>query len=1262
LKKISIRIVLALLMCGLLLLPAGVAFAAGPSIENADFETIRGDEPVAWQPDAWLMDDATDFRIEDGGYNGGKCAAIDSFFENDARFIQTVNVEQNSNYRISCMVKTEGVGENNTGANISAIGTNAMSEPVVGDNDWQEIYFYGSTLSGQTEITIALRLGGYGRLNYGLARFDDVKIQKVSAVPNSESVQSLEEAKGSTQSGRADGGSVIFLTTAIFLCLAFMMLRKLSRRDALAPEQYDAGYAAVGIGIIAFAIRLLMAVSIDGFPNDMACWKSWVAGMAEFGPGGFYTSTTFCDYPPGYMYVLWGVGGMQNLFALTHDSIFMELLVKLPGIIADMVTAYMVFRLAKKNMPNYFALALMALVALNPAYFFLSAGWGQIDSILAMLILACFWLYKEKKRLLSFLVYALALLVKTQALMFGPVLLIAVIRDIYLSENKKPVIKEMLLGIVAAVALFIALELPFMGDQGFLWILDKYFGTMGSYPYASVNAFNLFSMLGQNWVDQSSRVLGLPFNVYGMAFIVAVIAFVALIYFKDGRQKDGQKVGQKSIFLCAAVLIFGIYMLAHTMHERYCFPAILLLIAAYIELKDKRLLYMAICLSATFFAGTAILLERQYLMGFDPWLIVLSAANMGILVWMSVTAYDIMVKGNICLIDEPEEGEKEREFHSDGLRESIIGRYAPDEGARLTRKDYIILAIITVIYAAAAFINLGTTKTPQTLYESFEQGDVAIIDLGESREIGSILFYPGITDKSFSAYISQDGEQWSDYAEYKIEYTDMYRWKETGLPSEARYVKISMDEEGVRLNEIVLADADRREIGIPEGGIILLDETAASLFDERGILPETPSYYNGMYFDELYHARTAFEHINGLKPYENTHPPLGKVFIAGGVLLFGMNPLGWRIVGALFGVLMVPAMYWLGRRLFKSTFAASAVCLIFTFDLMHFAQTRIATIDSYPVFFIMLMYYFMYKYTRMSFYRQPLKQTLRPLAMSGIMFGIGCATKWIAVYSGIGLAVLFFHSLYRRYVEHKYAVANLSPDDGDGAAAAINDFRKNTIKTVLWCGLFFVVIPVLIYIGSYFPYYLCAEKPYDFNGMLKLQEYMYNYHSALDATHPYQSAWYEWPLMIRPMYWFSGRYVPEGMISGITTMGNPIVWWTGCAAIIAMLVVMAKGRGKRDYNAFFITVGFLSQFVPWILVSRCVFIYHYFASVPFIVLATVYFMDRLIKSKPERKKYAIAFIILVIAAFIFFFPAVSGITISRSYSSLMGWLPSWVMF
>ena len=109
------------------------------------------------------------------------------------------------------------------------------------------------------------------------------------------------------------------------------------------------------------------------------------------------------------------------------------------------------------------------------------------------------------------------------------------------------------------------------------------------------------------------------------------------------------------------------------------------------------------------------------------------------------------------------------------------------------------------------------------------------------------------------------------------------------------------------------------------------------LFDEQDTVPISRTYMNGTYFDEVYFPRTAYEHIHGLKIYETTHPPMGKNFIALGIKIFGMNPFGWRFMGTLAGVLLVPIMYLFALKLFKKRFYAFIAAFLIMFDFMRLA-------------------------------------------------------------------------------------------------------------------------------------------------------------------------------------------------------------------------------------------------------------------------------------------------------------------------------------
>ena len=456
-----------------------------------------------------------------------------------------------------------------------------------------------------------------------------------------------------------------------------------------------------------------------------------------------------------------------------------------------------------------------------------------------------------------------------------------------------------------------------------------------------------------------------------------------------------------------------------------------------------------------------------------------------------------------------------------------------------------------------------------------------------------------------------------------------------------------------------------------------------TLFDESDLYPERYSFRNSMYFDEIYHARTAYEFLHGLPTYENTHPPLGKIFIALGVAIFGMNPFGWRIMGTLFGIAMLPFIYLLGKKMTRNTPAAALACFLFAFDFMHFTQTRIATIDVYITFFVIAMYYFMYYYCSMSFYDTPLYKTFVPLGLCGICMGLGIASKWTGIYAGCGLALLFFAHLLRRYREYLYAKAHPGKStNGMEHQQIVKKFPDYTVKTIDFCLTFFVLVPAVIYLLSYLPF-VDNSHPGLFDRMLTNQTSMFNYHSGLEATHPYSSSWYQWPTMVRPIWYYSG-YVTDAVKEGISAFGNPLVWWVGIPAFLYVLYLLVAhssflraltGKAdassattplsRREYHAAaFLVVGYLAQYLPWFFVTRITFIYHYFPSTPFVVLMIVYSLMQL-KKRVSNRTFAViccAYAVLAFGLFLLFYPVLSGQPVDVDFVvKYLRWRDTWVL-
>lgn len=554
-------------------------------------------------------------------------------------------------------------------------------------------------------------------------------------------------------------------------------------------------------------------------------------------------------------------------------------------------------------------------------------------------------------------------------------------------------------------------------------------------------------------------------------------------------------------------------------------------------------------------------------------------------------------------------------------RTELIAKSGFEYGLR----DFFALGIIVILYSFFAFYNLGDTEAPQS-FRRFSDGESVTVTLSGAESVSSVMYYTGIGTGSYTLQYSDDGETFYDAAQLDQNYAALLKWKTAelypGIGASPVCIRI-VAHGSPQLGELALRTSDGRLVSVIGG---------AELFDEQELVPEYSSYLNSSYFDEIYHARTAFENIEGIYPYEVSHPPLGKLFIAGGIELFGMTPFGWRFSGTLIGVLMLPLLYVLVKRMFGGVAVPACGTAIFAFDFMHFTQTRIATIDSYAVFFILLMYLFMYLYISGG--------RLRYLALCGISFGFGIACKWTCFYAGAGLALIWL--IYR-----------------------IRNFElKAFLKNCLFCLVFFVLIPALIYYLSYYPYGkalgldgvgMFFSREY-FDTVIGNQDFMFSYHSGVSSEHPYSSRWYQWLIDERPILYYL-QYYSDGSRSSFGAFVNPLLCWGGLAAMAVMLWLAIF---RRDRKAEFILIGYLAQLVPWVFISRITFEYHYFPSVLFLTLALCRIFSLMQTDTKHWRIKIYGFTGLCMVMFIMFYPVLSGRLVNaESATRLLKWLPSW---
>lgn len=391
------------------------------------------------------------------------------------------------------------------------------------------------------------------------------------------------------------------------------------------------------------------------------------------------------------------------------------------------------------------------------------------------------------------------------------------------------------------------------------------------------------------------------------------------------------------------------------------------------------------------------------------------------------------------------------------------------------------------------------------------------------------------------------------------------------------------------------------------------------------------SYPSRFYFDEVYHAFTATEMAKGNvkawewwnQPpegvaYEWTHPPLAKLFMTTGILIFGESAFAWRFFGALFGVGCVFLVYLLGKKLFNQR-AALFASFIFAFDGLPLVMSRIGMNDIYFLFFTLLTLFLFLG---------------EEYLFAGFAFGLSLASKWTTVYllPVLGLWLLFKFLKEKKKERFKWL--------------------RHHLLFFIFC---FLLLPLVIYFFFYLPFFLTNHS---LNQWWELQHQMWWYHTRLSATHTYQSSALSWSLLIRPV-WFFVDYpstpLKTNLIANIYAMGNPFIWWGG---LISLPFVIWQALKKRHWQLGLVIFAYFAFFLPWVFSPRIMFVYHYLPSIPFLCL----FLGWVSWEFWKRRRFKLlitSYLLLIAITFFFFYPHWIGLHVPKWLDNLYYWFPSW---
>lgn len=383
--------------------------------------------------------------------------------------------------------------------------------------------------------------------------------------------------------------------------------------------------------IVGFLLRIAAGTLMDGH-NDINLFRNW-AQTAANNLFQFYLNAKSADYPPLYIYVLSIIGKISNL---SYFKDYFILLLKIPSIAADIITAYFIYKLGKKYLSCIIGILLAAFYIFNPAVFIDSTFWGQVDSIFTLLIVLAIYLLAEERITASSAVFAASVLMKPQGIIFLPILFFELVR--------KRSIKVFLKAGITAFITALVIILPFaVNESSPLWIFNLYSKTISEYPYATVNGFNFFGLLGANYVKNTEDLFLFSYHTWGMIFIVITTLISWAVYIKNN---DRKYVSIIALFQIAEVFTFSVGM-----HERYLFPAVALSILALIYLKDKRFFILVLGFSITSYMNIFSVLFYLNTSAFKILLIVVSYLNVLLVIYMVKILFESFMKSKVLIED-----------------------------------------------------------------------------------------------------------------------------------------------------------------------------------------------------------------------------------------------------------------------------------------------------------------------------------------------------------------------------------------------------------------------------------------------------------------------------------------------------------------------------------------------------------------------------------------------------------------------------------
>lgn len=423
-------------------------------------------------------------------------------------------------------------------------------------------------------------------------------------------------------SAASDAVIVVFLallTLAAFGALILFLCKYAENSTAVTKKRRVVSLVAIlGAGLV---VRLIFELCIRGYREDYKLFTDMFAHLATNGLDGYYNGKSSATLYPTVYFIYLIFGGLSNVTGLSDFALGAQFAVKFPMMIADLLTAFAVYLIADRYFNTRVALTLAAFVCVCPVFFIGSAVWTSPVVFTAMF--ACFACYftAKKSYASAILFYTLAAFSSKEGIYLFPVAatysIFHLVRAIINVKRTKPHGKEILSPDCRAV---IAVPVGFVGSVAVAYFIGLFMVASYSYdPFVYIYEFTLAPLVDwshftynglsvYNIFDQNGEVPGarFPSGVFAGIFAAIIVAVVCIVYFSKRNRATMVMLGAYSLF---TMQIYypgsdGIGMAS----------ALVVLLAAYALVKDKRLLYVLFVAGLAFaINSSSVLANAGYL-------------------------------------------------------------------------------------------------------------------------------------------------------------------------------------------------------------------------------------------------------------------------------------------------------------------------------------------------------------------------------------------------------------------------------------------------------------------------------------------------------------------------------------------------------------------------------------------------------------------------------------------------------------------------